>query len=64
LDVNAVSFYLLMSTSAHHRFKPTLVVGLNTIREIPVCSKGASAYGMICPTKTVGQARNDRLTVK
>ncbi|MBN2009052.1 hypothetical protein JW960_06885, partial [candidate division KSB1 bacterium] len=28
-DVNAVSFYLLMSTSAHHRFKPTLFVGLN-----------------------------------
>ncbi|MBN2008201.1 hypothetical protein JW960_02520, partial [candidate division KSB1 bacterium] len=31
-DMNAVSFYLLMSTSAHHRFKPTLFVGLNGIR--------------------------------
>ncbi|MBN2009098.1 GyrI-like domain-containing protein, partial [candidate division KSB1 bacterium] len=34
-DVNAVSFYLLMSTSAHHRFKPTLFVGLNSIEVYP-----------------------------
>ncbi|MBN2010733.1 hypothetical protein JW960_15410, partial [candidate division KSB1 bacterium] len=65
-DVNAVSFYLLMSTSAHHRFKPTLFVGLNlfirTARQCETAYRWLSFSIIILKSRTftiINKANNE-----